>query len=269
MSKRKIKSLIIITISLIILGISFNQFYLYLKDNQQTKSLITNIKRTPQKEINNTSNYPQSLYNPPKNLSDIYYKYVTVPFLEVDFTDLLKQNKDTICWIKVEGTSINNVVVQTTNNDYYLTHSFNHEINKAGWIFSDYRNNFDNLNDNTIIYGHRRLDGTMFGPLIDILTEEYLNNINNHIIKISTPNNNYIFETISVYTIDKESYYITSNFSQPENYLEFLNTLKNRSIHDFNTTLDANDKILTLSTCYNNFGKRIVLHAKLIKKETR
>ena len=44
--------------------------------------------------------------------------------------------------------------------------------------------------------------------------------------------------------------------------------LINRSSYDFNTKINSNDKILTLSTCYNDSDK-VVLHAKLIKREKR
>ena len=33
--------------------------------------------------------------------------------------------------------------------------------------------------------------------------------------------------------------------------------------------VNTNDKILTLSTCKDNFGNRVVMHAKLIKRELR
>ena len=51
--------------------------------------------------------------------------------------------------------------------------------------------------------------------------------------------------------------------------VEFLNTIKSRSEVDFSGTVNTNDKILTLSTCKDNFGNRVVMHAKLIKKEAR
>ena len=41
-----------------------------------------------------------------------------------------------------------------------------------------------------------------------------------------------------------------------------------RSSHNFNTSVSEIDNVLTLSTCYND-NEKVVLHAKLIKKETR
>lgn len=189
--------------------------------------------------------------------------------LEVDFNDLLAKNSDTIGWIQVQGTNINYPIVQTTNNDYYLNHAFDKTENKAGWVYMDYRNNAVEFNQNTIIYAHSRYNGTMFGSLKNILNSSWYTNKENHIIRLSTPTENTMWQVFSVYTIPKESYYITPSFPTDESYQEFLNTIKGRSEVDFSGTVSIGDKVLTLSTCKDNFGNRIVMHAKLIKKETR
>lgn len=67
----------------------------------------------------------------------------------IDFNKLINKNPDTIGWIKVLGTDINYPVVQTNNNDFYLTHSFDKSYNKAGWIFADYINK--NLKNNELV----------------------------------------------------------------------------------------------------------------------
>ena len=133
----------------------------------------------------------------------------------------------------------------------------------------DYRNNAVDFNQNTIIYAHSRYNGTMFGSLKNILNSSWYTNKENHIIRLSTPTENTMWQVFSVYTIAKESYYITPSFSTTESYQEFLNTIKGRSEVDFSGMVNTNDKVLTLSTCKDNFGNRIVMHAKLIKKETR
>ncbi len=189
--------------------------------------------------------------------------------LEVDFNDLLAKNSDTVGWIQVQGTNINYPIVQTTNNDYYLNHAFDKTENKAGWVYMDYRNNAVEFNQNTIIYAHSRYNGTMFGSLKNILNSSWYTNKENHIIRLSTPTENTMWQVFSVYTIPKESYYITPSFPTDESYQEFLNTIKGRSEVDFSGTVSIGDKVLTLSTCKDNFGNRIVMHAKLIKKETR
>ena len=45
--------------------------------------------------------------------------------------------------------------------------------------------------------------------------------------------------------------------------------MKERNTTSFDTSVNTNDKILTLSTCQNNNGGRIVVQAKLIKRQSR
>ena len=108
----------------------------------------------------------------------------------------------------------------------------------------------------------------MLGTLKNVLEDSWYQDKKNHIIKLSTPKENTIWQIFSVYIIQKESYYITTHFSN-NTFSSFIDTLLSRSKFQFDTEVNTNDKILTLSTCKNNFGKRIVVHAKLIKKETK
>lgn len=52
--------------------------------------------------------------------------------INVNFNDLKKTNPDIVEWIKVNGTNINYPFVQSKDNKYYLTHSFNKSYNSAG-----------------------------------------------------------------------------------------------------------------------------------------
>lgn len=183
--------------------------------------------------------------------------------VNVDFDNLVRTNPDTVAYIVVNGTNISYPVVQTDNNSYYLDHDFNHNYSIKGSIFADYRNTFDNLSLNTIIYGHHRLDNTMFGPLDNLFNESYYQNNTNQIMLI-TKDKTYTFNIFSIYEIDSEVYYLTTSFVSEDAYLTFLNTLKNRSIYNINETLDKNSKIITLSTCNTDNTGRLVVHAKLV-----
>ena len=269
--KLRFKKWVIVVFMLFFLAIlSFSGYKMYewYKDNQEVKNIKdkvvddTNVKEKEDNE--NTENI-----NPPVNEADDYWDYIKMSLLEVDFNELLAKNSDTVGWIQVKGTNINYPIVQTTNNDYYLTHAFDKTTNDAGWVFMDYRNDAVNFNQNTIIYAHSRYNGTMFGSLKNILNSSWYTNKENHIIRLSTPSENTMWQVFSVYTIPKESYYITTSFSTDESYSEFLNTIKGRSEVDFSGTVNTGDKVLTLSTCKDNFGNRVVMHAKLIKKEIR
>ena len=241
-------------ISIIIIIISLYYIYLWYIDNKKTENILNEIY-----ENANVSSDNISVDNDLK-----------IEVENIDFNKLINKNPDTIGWIKVLGTDINYPVVQTNNNDFYLTHSFDKSYNKAGWIFADYINkNLKNneLDKNTIIYGHNRQNNSMFGTLSNVFKEEWLSNKENHYINFSTLNNNMVWEVFSTYTIEKEEYYIQSNFSSDEEYISFLNTIKNRSTYKYEVNSSKEDKILTLSTCTNVGKGRTVLHAKLIYRK--
>lgn len=268
--KKKKKSNLYIWITIfiiltIIIIITITKIILWSKNNLDTNNIIKDINTT-YKEIKDNKN--TEYINKPLDENDDYYYFINFPLINVNFDELIKKNSDTIGWINVNNTNINYPIVQTTNNDYYLTHSYNKKENEAGWIFMDYRNNKNFENKNTIIYGHSRLNKTMFGSLSKVLKESWYKNKDNYIIRISTPTENTSWQIFSVYKIKSETYYITTDFNNTNEYEQFLNTIKKRSKYNFNTTISSNDKIITLSTCYSN-TERTVLHAKLIKKEKK
>lgn len=199
----------------------------------------------------------------------LYWQYLNTPLSSVDFTNLLKQNKDTVGWLIVNNTNVNYPVVQTTNNDYYLKHAFDRSNNSAGWVYADFRNNFDELSKNTVIYAHGRKDKVMFGSLTNTLSSKWYTNKENQIIQFSTLKYNTMWQIFAIYKYEAESYYITTDFSSDDSFLEFAETMKKRSIYDFGIDLNKDDKILTLSTCYNDNGIRLVVQAKLVKIQER
>lgn len=182
----------------------------------------------------------------------------------IDFEELKQTNSDTIAWLKVNGTDIEYPVVKTANNDYYMTHSFDKSYNSVGWVFMDYKDKFDGTDNNIVVYAHNRRDGSMFGTLKNILTEEWQNNEENFIIPFITENEKTEYQVFSVYRIESEDYYITTNFGTDNEFQKFIDTIKSRSIKDFNVDVSIEDNILTLSTCADNNKYRVVLHAKKI-----
>lgn len=200
---------------------------------------------------------------------DPYWDYIKMNLMDVDFNELKLENNEVAGWIQLPGTNINYPFVQAKDNDYYLKHSFNKKYNGSGWVFMDYRNNKDDYDKNTILYGHSMLNGSVFGTLKNVFSSNWLNNKDIHIIKISTETENSLWQIFSIYHIENTSDYLKVNFNNDEEYLEFLNMLKNRSTHDFGTTVDVNDKIISLSTCYINSDNKSVIHAKLIKRSVK
>lgn len=188
--------------------------------------------------------------------------------LSIDFTSLYQENEEAVGWIRVINTNINYPVLQHSDNSYYLNHSFDGSYNNAGWIFLDYRNQLDTMDYNTIIYGHGRVDGSMFGSLKNVLTNEWLSDSNNYKIILYLADVVYTYEIFSAYHIDTTEDYLLTNFSSESEYLSFLDLIKNRSSYSFPSTVSSSDKIITLSTCYND-REKMVVHGKLISEERK
>lgn len=271
--KRKLKwkniILILVIITFIVtLIISIFNIVKWKMDSNKTNDEITNIQENVDvEEVQDTEN--TEIIEPVEEVPEEnpYWDYINMNMINVNFSDLKRTNPDVVGWLKVNGTNINYPFVQGSDNKYYLTHSFNKSYNAAGWVFLDYRNNGTN-NKNTIIYAHGRTDKTMFGTLRKVLNNGWLNNTNNYVIKISTETENSLWQIFSVYYIPTTSDYLQTDFSDDISYQNFLDMIKNRTNHNFNTNVTSTDNILTLSTCYNNSDKMVV-HAKLIKKEVK
>ncbi len=256
---------IFLILLLIIFIFSLYKVFNWSLDNLRLKKLNNEIEKNV--NLNIIDDNESEFINPPSDKNSNYYYYVTFPLHHIDFSSLLNKNKETIGYISIKNTIVNYPVVQTNNNEYYLNHSFDNKRNTAGWIFMDYRNNINVLSDNTILYGHSRIDGTMFGSLRNTLLSSWQKDKDNYVIYFSTLKEDMIFLIFSIYTINSESYYMIPNFNDNSEKQKWIETVKKRNMTIINTEVNVKDKILTLSTCYNTKGGRIVIHAKLIKSK--
>ena len=221
----------------LILVYSGSRIYVWNNENNKTKIIQENLKDITKLQKSNN---------------------------EINFEELKSQNNDTVFYLKVNNTNISYPVVKYSDNNYYLNHSFDKSKNSAGWLFADYKNKLDGTDKNIVVYGHNRRDGSMFGTLKNILNKEWYDNTDNMDIVYMDIRGKHIYKVFSIYKIENEDYYITTQFNNDIEYKKFLTTIKSRSIKDFNVEISETNSILTLSTCANNNKYRVVLHAKRI-----
>lgn len=238
----------------------------YLVDSPNTKKIITQvIKET---KVTEYESEDAEIIESEEHPDTPYWNFIKMNLIDVDFTELKKTNSDTVAWISVGGTNVNYPIVQTSDNDFYLTHSFDKSSNAAGWLFMDYRNNKLEYGKNTIIYAHNRKDKTMFGTLKNLLTSDWYNIEENRVIKMSSEKYNTLWQIYSVYIIETTNDYIQTEFINDADYQRFIDLVKARGYRNFNTNVTTDDKTLTLSTCHGD-TKKLVVHAKLIKIEAK
>ena len=184
-----------------------------------------------------------------------------------DLASLLTVNEEVVGELVVNNTKVDYPVVQASDNDYYLDHNINKEKNANGWIFLDFRNDAMNLDKNNIIYGHNMYySGVMFGTLYKTYNKNWYKNPDNQIITYNTLYEDMEFQIFSIYKVPDTNDYLKVYFDGDNDFLEFIDMITERSIYDFNVPVNADDKIITLSTCSDNGTKRLVIHAVLINE---
>ncbi|MBD5130831.1 MAG: class B sortase [Ruminococcaceae bacterium] len=203
----------------------------------------------------------------------------TDPYAEKDvpnvvqssFDELLALNPDTVGWLSIDDV-VNLPVMQTTDNDYYLTHDFNGNASAMGALYVDYHNKVTagGKPDNTVIYGHNDAGAEYFGGLPNYF---------NYSITTGDPDNISFYKahpTITYNTIYKNStykifagmlanvyeedgevfpYHTVRTFGSKADFDNYVANILDRS-NFYNTDVDVQygDKLLTLSTCMWGYG---------------
>ena len=172
----------------------------------------------------------------------------------VDFQKLLSINEEVVAWISIPALELEYPVTQGEDNEYYLHYAYNKEPNFAGSIFLNFRNHADFQDQNTILYGHNMLNGSMFGSLkhLDVSTHPK--------IIVYTPESVLEYEAVDnrIISVSEKEYYQTS--FQGEDFLAVLQGLSPEI-----SEADG-ERILTLSTCNGNSAQRRIVRCRLIEE---
>jgi len=234
-------------------------YYLWWRDGQLAQENSDMMADIFQGQINEIS----SLISAPSASED---ETVSVVFSSsmLDEARVLTNNPDIVAYIYIEGTNINNVVLQGQDNGFYLYRDMFRNPNVNGALFMDYRNtpNFDD--PNTVIYGHNMRNGTMFHDLRYFTSQEFAEQ-HSH-INVITDDRVLIYEIFSVFTTRVDFDYIQVHFDSQDEFADLLNEIHRRRFFNMAATATAEDNILVLSTCTNvDDDMRIVVTGKLVQ----
>lgn len=172
-------------------------------------------------------------------------------------------NEDIIGNITVSGTDIDEYIVQTTDNNYYLNHNLKKEYDIAGAVFMDYRNSVDDKK--ILIFGHnaRKLDTVPFHDLEKYLDESFYRENKYVDLKFNEDTKWLIF---SVMIVKKGNNTHMKLEFDDNSWLEHLNYLKSNSIYDTGVDVSFDDRIVVIQTCnYHPENTYILICAKKYK----
>lgn len=237
------------------------------------------------------------------NISDLYHTYdPIVSEEEPEKTDedtrfyslmsgakkLLDINPDVIGYMTIptiDGDPIVDIpVVQAQDNSKYLDINFKGEDSRAGALFLDYRNNFDRIidhkraekdSDHLIVYGHNMGDDSMFGSLKYYERNQGVNYYENHpIIQFNSNYDTYTYKIFAFFILDALDETSTEfdiwnklNFDDEEDFYNFVNEAKRRTIRTNDVDVKYGDQILSLSTCNTLLGDRgrLIIMARKVR----
>ena len=192
---------------------------------------------------------------------------ITERMLKVE--ELKKENGDIIGWLEIPNTNISFPVMQGTDNQYYMTHTYKKEDSKDGSIFLDKDYNWDLPSSNLLMYGHNNKNGNMFQGLLEYQEESYYKE--HPTIKFTTPKEDCEYEIISAfksrvyYKSEKDvfRYFYFINAESEEEYNNYVEESKKASLYDTGKTANYGDQLLTLSTCeYSQEDGRFAIVAR-------
>lgn len=273
-NKKKKKKIVIISSVIavvLIICIGVGLYFVFNNDTPEFDEPIVNmeeiIAQTTDEPSESESAETENNNNDKKNTE----------YEEKDYNYYYSKNHDFVGWIKIDGTKISYPVVQTYDNEYYLTHNFYKKKEKRGTIFMAYDCDAELGSTNTVIHGHNWIDNSVFSQLVKYSDVKYYKN--HPVIEYNTRNEMHKWKIVSIFittaTASEDNGYVF-NYVYPNmggaNFDAYSSELKKRSLFDTGVDYNENDKFLTLSTCTREADKgkkradcRIVIVARMVR----
>lgn len=184
----------------------------------------------------------------------------------MEYSEIYAKNPDLVGWIRIDGTKLDNPVVQTPDRpNFYLDHDFEGNSSAWGAIYAREECDVNAPSDNVTLYGHNMRDGSMFAALNDYVYKETWDK--NPLIFYDTL---YEYRVYKIFAVFKTSANVGEGFtyhnmidaSSKEDFDQFISTCKELSFYDTGVTPQYGDKVICLSTCeYTLNNGRLVMAA--------
>lgn len=192
---------------------------------------------------------------------------------------LLAQNPDTVGYIQIDGTQVDNPVVQTVDDEYYLDHGFDGQEFRAGTVFMDCLNTFgvdtETWSENIILYGHNMADNTMFGSLRRYRQDpSYYKEAPFITFSSNYADYTYVMFGLIITGGNADSdflYWQMEELDDKETFDNYVESVESKNMIDNPIDVSYGDSILTLSTCYSDEdnSRFLVVARRLREGETK
>jgi len=167
---------------------------------------------------------------------------------------------DAVGWLYIPDTAINYPIMQSDDNDYYLSHAYDGSYLKAGSVFLDHRCENRFMNPINIVYGHNMRNGSMFAGVVNFADPAYLDS--HRYGWLSTPETVYRVDFFSCAKADWHDELYDGSLSAAD----WIPHVENLSVVCREMEYSENDRFISLSTCSYEFqNARTILTGKLVE----
>lgn len=166
---------------------------------------------------------------------------------EMNLDELRQENPDVLGWISIPETVLSYPVLQGEDNDFYLNHTWQKDSSIVGSIFMDFRCSADMTDFNTIIYGHRMRNGSMFASLKYYSDQEHWRT--HPSIYLVNTEGAYRYDIFSAYEASVDGPVYDFNSWDAEGRQALIDSSIELSVIETGIVPTADDQILTLTTC--------------------
>ena len=165
----------------------------------------------------------------------------------VDLSALREVNPDVVAWIVIPDTVLSYPVVQGGDNSYYLNRTWTRERSAVGAIFMECKCAPDFSGFNTIVYGHRMNNESMFGVLKGYENADFWQE--HPTVYLVTDGGVSTYDVFAAHEVGIREIVYRLDVEENGWQQEFIDFCSERSVLDTGIVPTPEDKVLTLSTC--------------------
>lgn len=183
-----------------------------------------------------------------------------------EYSKILEEHPDLVGWIRIDGTKLDNPVMQTPDRpNFYLDHDFEGQPSAWGAIYAREECDINAPSDNITLYGHHMRDGSMFAGLEAYKSKETWEK--NPLIFFDTLYGYHVYKIFAVFTTTATlgegfTYHQMIDAQDKDDFDQFISKCKDLALYETGVFPQYGDKTICLSTCeYSQENGRLVVAA--------
>ena len=188
------------------------------------------------------------------------------------YRKLYSINNEMVGWMTISDTKIDYPVMQTDDEEYYLSHDFFHDNNANGLLILDRHCDPYTPSYNLVVSGHNRKNDTIFSNLYEYYRDKRHRDAH-MFIKFDSLMEERTYVVFAAffaadYDVDEEGFRYNANIEYAVDAKQWLREINEYKLYETNVDVGFGDQFLTLTTCNSSRRKngRFVVVARRVRE---